>query len=303
MNQAAKAVTLASVAVLSWSTVATSFKIALRELSVYEMLFVSSVTALVIFTVWLTIKGEWGELKKLSRKNWLQMALLGLINPVAYYLVLFKSYSLLPAQIAQPINYLWPIVLLVLIAVINRRPIPGRKYIGMVVSLAGLSVISMGGKSIEGTLSPVGIMLGLGSAFLWATYWLVNDRIKDSVSESASLFLGFLFGSIYLCLGTIIEPVSISSIPGLLSGVYIGVFEMGIPFLCFGIAIRLTPNPALINQMCYLAPFMSLFFISIILGEPIVPTTYIGLALIVTGLVYNQYFANSRSSHPLTAKE
>lgn len=303
MNQAAKAVTLASVAVLSWSTVATSFKIALRELSVYEMLFVSSVTALVIFTVWLTIKGEWGELKKLSRKNWLQMALLGLINPVAYYLVLFKSYSLLPAQIAQPINYLWPIVLLVLIAVINRRPIPRRKYIGMVVSLAGLSVISMGGKSIEGTLSPVGIMLGLGSAFLWATYWLVNDRIKDSVSESASLFLGFLFGSIYLCLGTIIEPVSISSIPGLLSGVYIGVFEMGIPFLCFGIAIRLTPNPALINQMCYLAPFMSLFFISIILGEPIVPTTYIGLALIVTGLVYNQYFANSRSSRPLTAKE
>lgn len=302
MNQATKAVSLAAVAVLSWSTVATSFKIALRELSVYEMLFVSSITALVIFTVWLTIKGEWGELKKLSRKNWSQMALLGLINPVAYYLVLFKSYSLLPAQIAQPINYLWPIVLLVLIAAINRRPIPGRKYIGMFVSLAGLTVISLGGKSIEGSLSPFGIALGLGSAFLWATYWLINDRIKDSVSESVSLFLDFLFGSIYLCLGTIIEPIDISSIPGLLSGVYIGVFEMGIPFLCFGVAIRLTPNPALINQMCYLAPFMSLFFISIILGEPIMPTTYIGLALIISGLIYNQYFATKHNTQ-LTVKE
>ncbi len=303
MNNATKAVTLASVAVLSWSTVATSFKIALRELSVYEMLFVSSITALIIFTIWMTIRGEWGELKKISRKNWAQMALLGLINPVVYYLVLFKSYSLLPAQIAQPINYVWPIILLVLIAMINRRPIPGRKYIGMFVSLAGLTIISFGGKSIEGTLSPLGILLGLGSAALWATYWLVNDRIKDSVSESASLFLGFLFGSIYLCIGSLIEPVNITSIPGLLSGVYIGVFEMGIPFLCFGIAIRLTPNPALINQMCYLAPFMSLFFISIILGEPIMPTTYIGLALIISGLIYNQYFATRHHTQQLSCKE
>ncbi len=43
--------------------------------------------------------------------------------------------------------------------------------------------------------------------------------------------------------------------------------------------------------MGYLAPFLSLFFISMILGEPIMPTTYLGLALIVGGLVYNQYFA------------
>ncbi len=37
---------------------------------------------------------------------------------------------------------------------------------------------------------------------------------------------------------------------------------------------------------------MSLFFISMILHETIVPTTYVGLVLIVGGLVYNQYFAD-----------
>lgn len=302
MNQATKAVTLASIAVLSWSTVATSFKIALRELSVYEMLLVSSITALLIFTVWLTVRGEWKELKRLSFHNWMQMALLGLINPVAYYLILFKSYSLLPAQIAQPINYIWPIALLILIAAINRRPIPLRKYIGMFVSLGGLTIISMGGRSIEGTLSTSGITLGVISAILWAIYWLLNDRIKESVSESVSLFLGFLFGSAYLCIGTLIQPVNVPSIAGIMSGAYIGVFEMGIPFLCFGVAIRITPNPALINQMCYLAPFLSLFFISMILGEPIMPTTYIGLALIISGILFNQYFVN-KPTHPLTVKE
>ena len=43
--------------------------------------------------------------------------------------------------------------------------------------------------------------------------------------------------------------------------------------------------------MCYLAPFLSLFIIAIVLGETIVPATYFGLALIVAGIVYNQYFA------------
>ena len=65
---------------------------------------------------------------------------------VCYYLVLFKSYSFLPAQVAQPINYMWPIVLLVLLAIFDKQPIPGRKYIGMVMSLGGVAFISLGGK-------------------------------------------------------------------------------------------------------------------------------------------------------------
>lgn len=74
---------------------------------------------------------------------------------------------------------------------------------------------------------------------------------------------------------------------------------MGVPFICFGLAIRETDNPALINQMCYLSPFLSLFFISVVLGEPIMPTTIVGLVLIVGGLVYNEYFAGRRGRRQL----
>ena len=70
---------------------------------------------------------------------------------------------------------------------------------------------------------------------------------------------------------------------------------MGIPFICFGLAIRKTTNPALINQLCYLSPFLSLFFVSSILGEPIVPTTYIGLVLIVAGIVFNEYGVKAKT--------
>ena len=79
-------------------------------------------------------------------------------------------------------------------------------------------------------------------------------------------------------------------------------FEMGVPFICFGLAIRTTDNPALINRMCYLSPFLSLFFISVVLREAIMPTTIVGLVLIVGGLVYNEYFAGRRLKGRLQGK-
>lgn len=290
MEKSIKPVLLGSVAVLSWSTVATAFKIALNNLTVYEMVLVASLTALAVFTVWMTVTRSWGVLKHISASSLSRLAILGLIIPV-YYLVLFKAYDYLPAQIAQPINYIWPIILTVMLALFAHKSIPVSKYIGMAVSLAGVVMISVGGKGITGTVSVAGISLAVLSAVLWALYWIVNDSLKDKVSEGVALFLTFLFGVDYLLIGSIFIPVSGFGMEALLSGAYIGAFEMGIPFICFGLAIRETENPALINQMCYLAPFLSLFFITMVLGEPIMPTTYMGLVLIIGGLVYNQYFA------------
>ena len=43
--------------------------------------------------------------------------------------------------------------------------------------------------------------------------------------------------------------------------------------------------------------FLSLFFVSAILGEPIVPTTYIGLVLIVAGIVFNEYCVKAKAKN------
>ena len=293
MKYSARPVILASVAVLSWSTVATAFKVALQSMTTFEMLFVACATALIIFTIWMLITGTWHELRLLTPTLWMRFAVLGLIAPVVYYLMLFKAYDLLPAQIAQPINYIWPILLAILIAIIERKPIPKQKYLGMVVSLGGVVFIYLGGTAITGSVSVVGILLAIVSACLWGIYWMINDSLKHKVSEITSLFLTFLFGMTYLFVGNFFEPVGQLEAHSVLAGVYIGAFEMGIPFICFGMAIRETNNPALINQMCYLAPFLSLFFISIILEEPIVSSTYIGLALIIGGIIFNQYLADN----------
>lgn len=290
MKDNTRSVLYACIAVLSWSTVATAFKIALMHLTHFEMLLVASCTSLVIFTLLLTVRKKWKEVAELSGKQWGYFAMLGLLNPVAYYLVLFKAYDLLPAQVAQPVNYIWPIMLLVLLALFAHQPIPAKKYIGMFISLSGVALISIGTGQSEGmNLSMFGLLLAFLSSLLWAVYWMINNKFKDKTDGSVALFMSFLFGSVYLLLGAAVVGVNLHTLPGILSGMYVGGFEMGIPFIFFGLAMRTTTNPALINQLCYLSPFMSLFFIALILGEQIVFTTYVGLALIVAGIMFNEY--------------
>ena len=289
MTKETKAVVYAAIAVLSWSTVATAFKMALKYLSHDEMLTVACVASLLVFTVLLTVQRKWGDLARLSAKEWGRMALLGLLNPVAYYLVLFKAYDLLPAQVAQPINYAWPIVLLVLLALFGGEPIPRKKYIGMFLSLGGVALISLGGGGLTGSsLSVAGLLLAALSALLWALYWMVNKRVVAKMDSSLVLWVSFLVSSVVMLLMTAPRLAQHITLQGALASGYVGWFEMGIPFICFGAAMRMTSNPALINQLCYLSPFLSLFFIAAILGETILLTTYIGLALIVGGLIYNK---------------
>lgn len=294
MNRNTQAILLALAAVLSWSTVATAFKVALSYLTHFEMLLIASLTSVLVFALVLTFQKKWVLVKNLTGKQWKELALQGFLNPTAYYLILFKAYDMLPAQVAQPVNYAWPIVLLVLLAVFAKQPIPAKKYIGMVISMAGVVMISLGTGQLSGMSVPVqGVLLAALSALFWASYWMVNNKFKHRIDAIVALFGSFLYGTIYLLVSIPLFGISIPSVTGLLAGMYVGGFEMAIPFICFGIAMRITSNPTLINQLCYLSPFLSLFFIAMVLREPIIITTYIGLALIVAGIVFNEYFVKS----------
>ena len=291
MTQDNKAIVYAAIAVLSWSTVASAFKIALRYLSSFELLLVASCTAFLIFLFTLLARKKWKEVKNLSTSQWRWFALLGLLNPVTYYLVLFRAYDLLPAQVAQPVNYSWPILLLILLSLFAGQSIPKIKYVGMLLSLGGVVLISAGtGLSDKLEFSVTGFLLAFLSAFLWAGYWMVSNKRKE-IDAIIALTVTFFFGSAYLLIASLwMEPV-VLPIQALLSGMYVGAFEIGIPFVCFGMAIQLTSNATLVNQMCYLSPFLSLFLIHLVLGEQIVWTTYAGLLLIVVGIIFNQYLA------------
>lgn len=271
-------------AVLLWSTVASAFKITLRYLDYVQLLLYASLTAVVVLAIMLLASGRFREVFACSREQYVRSLWLGLLNPFVYYLVLFKAYDLLPAQVAQPLNHTWGIALPLLSIPLLRQRIRAREIAAGLVCYSGALIISTGG-DLRGFRvdSPLGVALALGSAGLWAVYWIYNT--KDERDPVVGLFLSFLFGAPFvLAFCLVFSDVRVSMGPGLLGAFYAGVVEMALAFVFWLKALKLSENTARVGSLIFVAPFLSLVFIHFFVGEDILPATLIGLALIVAGL-------------------
>ena len=279
-----KAYLFALGAVLLWSTVATAFKISLRYLDVFQLLLVAGVTATLCLLLVVLVTGRIKILGSLGKPDYLRLACLGILNPFCYYLILFRAYDLLPAQVAQALNYTWAITLMLLSVPILKHRITRFDAIATVVCYSGVIVICFsGGQFPAGELSTMGILLALGSTVIWAFYWLL--KTKDHVDPVSGLFVSFLFSIPFIVAACWLRSdVSSMGMSGILAGVYVGLFEMGITYILWLAALQRSEATAKVSTLIFLSPFISLIFISRILGEAIAVTTIIGLLLIVGGL-------------------
>ena len=294
MDRQRKACLLAGLAALLWSTAPTAFKIALRRLDPLQLLLYASVVSTVALFGVLAAQKKLPLLASYSRRDYLRSMLLGLLNPLAYYAVLLKTYSLLPAQVAQPLNMTWPIVLALLSIPLLKQKIGLTGFAAIFISFLGVVIISTGGKmlSLQGE-SPLGIALGLSSALLWAIFWILN--IRDTRDEVAKLFLNFAFGTIFaLPVVLVFSDVRVDGILCLLPAAYIGLFEMGFSFVVWLSALKLSKTTAQVSIFIYASPFLSLVLIHFVLKEDIHPATVIGLVFIVSGILVQQYSAARR---------
>jgi len=296
MRTQEKAYLNAVVAVALWSTVATAFKIALRFLDYAELLLYASVTSTIVLGMILAFTGRMGEALLSLRRHPLRSLGLGFLNPFLYYVVLFKAYDLLPAQMAQPLNYTWAVALALLSIPLLGQRIGWREIVGGLVSYAGVWVISTRGAVLAlGVANPVGVALALGSAFIWAFYWIRSTG--DDRDPVVGLFSNFLFAlPMVLAFTLVVSDVRVADVRGLWAGVYVGVVEMGVAFVFWLTALKLSENTAKVGNLVFLSPFLSLVFIRFVLGEAILPSTFAGLALIVAGIVWQ------RARRPRTAR-
>lgn len=284
-----KAYLFALSAVLLWSTVATAFKISLRYLDVYQLLLVASVTATLCLLLVVLATGRIKLLARLGKRDCLRLACLGVLNPFCYYLVLFKAYDLLPAQVAQALNYTWAITLMLLSVPILKHRITRFDCMATVICYCGVILICFSGARFPaGELSTMGIFLALGSTIIWAFYWLL--KTKDHVEPVSGLFVSFLFSIPFVAAACWFRSDVFSlGLTGILAGVYVGLFEMGVTYIFWLTALRLSEAAAKVSTLIFLSPFISLIFISRILGEAIAVTTITGLVLIVAGLLVQHF--------------
>ncbi len=283
-KSARKAFLYALLAVLFWSTSPTAFKLGLRYMDTWQLLTGASLSSTLVLGLLVVIRGKFRTIFSFSVKDFAFSLLMGLLNPLAYYLILFKAYSILPAQVAQPLNMIWPIVLVLLSIPILGQRISWLSMGAMLLSFSGVVLISrMGGSVSQDPQNRLGISLALSTSVIWAIYFLYNTR--DRQDPVIRLFLNFTFASGFLLFAGIFRAQPFpGSLEGWLAAIYVGVFEMGITFVLWLMAIRMAPRSDRISNLVYLAPFLNLLFASQILGEKIYLSTVTGIILLVAGI-------------------
>jgi drug/metabolite transporter (DMT)-like permease len=285
MNNTAKSYILTIVVISFWATSAAAFKIALSHVTPYVLLFYSSLISTCIFAAVLVFQKKVRLLKMYNTKDLLHAALLGLLNPFGYYVVLFKAYDLLPGQIAMSLNYGWPIALSILSMPILKHTVSFKQIISIMISFAGVVIIATRGEVISFTgLSFLGVILALSSTLIWATFWLINT--KNQHDPVVKLFWGFCFGVLYtLIFSPFIDSLYLPPAQAFFAISYISFFEMGITFILWLTALKLASNTAKISNMIFITPFLSLLVLNTVLDEQLFLSTFAGLILIITGII------------------
>jgi drug/metabolite transporter (DMT)-like permease len=292
MDRSKQSYLYAGLTILFWSTVPTAFKISLGEMDILPMLTIASLTSTIVLFIIVLTQGNTHLIARTTRKEFLSSSILGLINPALYYFILLSAYKLLPAQVAQPLNMIWPIILVFLSVPLLHQKIESKSYLALLISFAGVYIISSQGRLFKaGHADLTGVLLATGSSVFWAFYFILS--VRDKRDEGVKLLFNFLFGSIYLVVAMLISgnwSINIG-LKSIASAVYIGIFEMGISFFFWLKALQLSATTAKVSNLVYLAPFLSLIFVHFILHEPVYYTTPVGLVLIISGI----FVQNKRS--------
>ncbi|MGM0534485.1 MAG: DMT family transporter [Pseudomonadota bacterium] len=273
-------------AVALWSTVATAFKVALAQMSPLALMWLASLVSWALIGVLVARQGLLGQA---LRRGWRTAAWAGLMNPVAYYLVLFGAYDRLPGQEAMALNYTWALAMAFLAVPLLGQRLTRIDVLAGLIAYAGVWVIATRGAVFDVAFAdPLGVGLALASTLLWALYWLLNAR--DHRPPLVAQWQNFSVGVPVLTLLLLAGPgMAWHGWTALGAGIYVGLFEMGIAFVLWQLAVHRVSRTAKVSNLIFLSPPVSLLLLYLIVGEPILPSTLVGLGLILGGLALQQW--------------
>jgi drug/metabolite transporter (DMT)-like permease len=237
----------------------------------------------------------WGGSPHL-RRDWPVFLLLALYNAVLF--VGLQTYAILylPSGSAAVVVYLQPILTGLLARLILGEPLSVAKLIGLLLGFSGIVAVSAG--SISGganAISPVGVVLGAGSAFFWALGTVYFKKYEARVSTLWAVAVTFLVGGVVLTmLGLLVEPLGEVSWTRefVASLLYSGLVGIGLAWVIWFALVR-AGEASRVAAYIFAVPLTAVLIGVVFLDEPLGYPLLIGAALVVSGI----YLVNREPRH------
>ncbi len=270
--------------IISWGLIPIVSKKMLVELDNYQILFYSTGFSILEMYLVLLLQNKLGFFRKYSAKQYLNMSFLGFLGVYLYYVLLYKALSLTSASEGFILAYTWPILVLVLAFFLLKEKFTIKKLLSVLISFLGIIVIVTHGNmsSLQFT-SLTGDILAISGAGIFALFSVLGK--KHNYDQSLSVFIYFIAAFIIL-IPTILLTSSFK-MPSLNIWFWIllnGLFVNGISNMFWFKALE-HGDTHIISSALYLTPFLSLIYIYLFLGEGILLSSILGLAIIVTGVI------------------
>ncbi len=213
-----------------------------------------------------------------DRPTLLTLFLLGAVGYFTQSMAFFFALERIPAALVAILLYLYPAMVVAICAVLARQ----RPRVAVLTCLAGAlagSALTVG--PVRGTVSAVGLLLGLAAALTYAIYIVVSARVVvrvDALTSSAVVCLGA--ATSFGLLTVVTRPHGPG---GWLAVVGVGVIGTVLAMLCFMAGLALI-GPSDTSVTSTAEPVVTAVLGVTVLGEPLRPIQSVGAALIVASV-------------------
>ncbi len=229
--------------------------------------------------------------------------LLGIYGLFGYHFLLFVALRNAPAVQANLVNYLWPLLIVVLSPVLLAGVTLRAGHV--VAALAGFAgaalaiVAGSGGASDTAAIDAASPVMGFaaagGAAFVWATYSLLTRRVRMFPTAAVGLF-ALVSGLLSLACHFALEPRTEIGAREAVLVIAIGLGPMGAAFFLWDRAMK-TGDPRTIGLLSYITPVASTTLLVAVTGAAF--TWQLGAA---TALVVGSALLGAHASRSFRAK-
>lgn len=223
--------------------------------------------------------------KKLNLKHtWHIYLISALLNIILFFV--FQTYGLkaMPAGLFSTIVFLQPVLLGVGAWLWLGESMTSLKMVGLILGFLGVAVVSVSGGS--GSISTVGILLGLASTITWTFGTIYIKKTATRVDAVWLVTVQMIFGGIVLLVaGSTVESwTDIVWNPSFLSSLsIISIFCTALTWLVFFLLVG-AGEAGKVGSFNFLVPLIAIVTSVLFLGETITSKLVAGLVLIIAGV-------------------
>ncbi len=236
-------------------------------------------------------------LKEYTQKDYLRMAGMGFVGCYLYYIFLFGALMFAPAQEAFIVNYLWPLMVVVFAIIILKEKPTFLKILGILLGLIGVYIVVTQGNIFSFSFTNLKAdLLAILGAVAYGIFSVLGK--KYHYEEYTSMLMYYIFGFVFV----LITVFLFSSIPKITFTQLLGIAWLGfatnaLAFIFWFKALKYG-NTSKMANLVFLTPFLSLVYIYILVGESILLSSFIGLVIIVSGIVIQSLRKNKKHAVP-----